>query len=154
MINLKDVITIKIPYPDLENDLALTAHMYICIKRNINTLYFVQCQRVKLYMKKSNYKDIKNFIDEEPNIQRNPFKFETRINCDKLFFTKSSRYDNALKTNPGISNELYESIMDKLNNNQNDIEEIHLDEEKLWEINKRFTALKKISTIYTIRLIY
>ncbi|MDC4163317.1 hypothetical protein LNO75_01825 [Mycoplasma sp. T363T] len=55
-----------------------------------------------------------------------------------------------LKTNPEISNELYELIMDKLNNNQNDIEEIHLGEEKLWEINKTFTALKKISTIYTI----
>ncbi|MDC4184116.1 hypothetical protein [Mycoplasma bradburyae] len=94
-------------------------------------------------MKKSNYKDIKNFIDEEPNIQRNPFKSKTRINCDKLFFTKPSRYDNVLKTNPGISNELYELIMDKLNNNQNDIEEIHLGEEKLWEINKKIYRIEK-----------
>ncbi|MDC4183308.1 hypothetical protein [Mycoplasma bradburyae] len=48
-----------------------------------------------------------------------------------------------LKTNPEISNELYELIMDKLNNNQNDIEEIHLDEEKLWEINKKIYCIEK-----------
>lgn len=41
---------------------------------------------------------MKHFVDEEPNITRNPFRNKTRIDCDKTFLTSGIVYDPSMKT--------------------------------------------------------
>lgn len=57
-----------------------------------------------------------HFVDESPDINRNPFRNPTRIDCDKIFTTESSSYDEALKTElrPDVCDELFNSILDEL----------------------------------------
>lgn len=96
LINRSDVIRIKIPFPDISSDLAVTSHMYICHCIVGNTLGFVKCQTLKPYMLIAT--PIKHYWDEMPDITRNPFLRATRIDCDKDFITHDVRYDDRLKT--------------------------------------------------------
>lgn len=133
-MNARDVITIKIPYPNLHNDLAVTAHMYIWNKDD--KVELVKCQRLKPSMIYNN--NFKYYIDEKPDINRNPFRSITRIDCDKLFNTFNVNYDNRLKTNNGICVELHKSVNSKILENKN-IESIILDEAKLKRLNSLIT---------------
>lgn len=114
MIKVKDVITIKIPYPDINSSLAVQSHMYICNYVSNNNYNFLKCQRFKTYMLDADYKDIISYQDEESDITRNPFNVKTRIDCDKIFITQNVSYDSSLltKTRRDISDELY-NILDK-----------------------------------------
>lgn len=59
---------------------------------------------------------LEHYIDEEANLSRNPFQRTTRIDCDKIFTTKSVQYDDRLKTisRPDICQELYDKVMEEL----------------------------------------
>jgi len=99
LINPRDVIRLKIPFPDINALLAKQAHMYICSYKEIkgkNIRKFVKCQTLKPYMLQNN--TIEHFIDELPNATRNPFLHATRIDCDKLFKTENLQFDVALRT--------------------------------------------------------
>lgn len=50
MINKKDVIRMKVPYPSVSSKLALTSHMYICKTVSGPLREFVKCQTLKPYM--------------------------------------------------------------------------------------------------------
>ncbi len=110
MISRKDVIRMKIPYPSISSGLASTAHMYIC--RSVNGLdyEYVKCQTLKPYLITQNL--MKHFIDENPDINRNPFSRTTRIDCDKTFCTHGVTYDDAMKTTvrPDVCDDLFDSI--------------------------------------------
>ena len=110
MINSKDVIRMLVPYPDISSGLALNAHMYIC-KDSIHPQYsYVKCVSFKPYMLTKN--PHKHFIDEFPDLSRNPFLRQTRIDCDKLFITSSVQYADCMKTTtrPDICDELFSSV--------------------------------------------
>lgn len=96
MINRKDVIRIKIPFPNISSDLATKSHMYICRNVNGNTVKFVKCQTHKPAMLKTSI--MKHYCIEQPDIKRNPFKHETIIDCDKEFITYNVEYNDKLKT--------------------------------------------------------
>lgn len=96
MIERNDVVRIKMPFPDISSDLAVTSHMYICHNTNKNIVQFVKCQTLKPYMLSSSI--MKHYWDESPDINRNPFNRKTRIDCDKEFVTSSVVYDDKLKT--------------------------------------------------------
>ena len=96
MINQRDVIRIKIPYPSINDKLAMSAHMYICRQAAMPKYEFVKCQTLKPYMLLNNI--MRHYIDEEPDITRNPFKHTTRIDCDKTFNTNGIEYDSQLLT--------------------------------------------------------
>ena len=57
MINRKDVIRMKIPFPNMSSDLAVDSHMYIC--RNGSYLgrqtEYIKCQSWKPYMLTSRF---------------------------------------------------------------------------------------------------
>jgi len=59
---------------------------------------------------------IQNYCDEKPDINRNPFKQTTRIDCDKIFRTVNVYYDEKLLTTSrrDICEELFEKIKNKL----------------------------------------
>lgn len=86
----------KVPYPNISSKLAVSAHMFICRKNDGTNYEYIKCQTLKPYMLINN--PIRNFYDEEPNKDRNPFKRKTRIDCDKIFSTFTVSYDDLLKT--------------------------------------------------------
>lgn len=139
MINPKDVIRMKIPYPNISDKLAVSAHMYICKNVKDNVYEYVKCQTLKPKMLTS--KILKHFVDEEADILRNPFQKATRIDCDKLFVTNSVQYDNGLKTvtRPDVCQELYDTVMKELDEDGN--EEIKLNEDELISLN---SMIKKV----------
>lgn len=116
MINRKDVIRMKIPFPNMSSDLAADSHMYIC--RNGSYLgrqtEYIKCQSWKPYMLTS--RDINHFVDEEPDINRNPFMKKTRIDCDKVFCTSSLVYPDSMKTTrrPDVSEDVMQKVESEL----------------------------------------
>ncbi len=56
---------------------------------------------------------IDDFVDEIPDISRDPFQRPTRIDCDKVFMTDLVRYDDGLKTakRPDVCQSLYDAVV-------------------------------------------
>lgn len=110
MINEKDVIRMRIPFPSVDQTLAVRSHMYICRSSAHPKYGFVKCQTLKPYMLSSS--SFRHYVDEEADITRNPFSHATRIDCDKLFTTSSVQYDDSMKTpiRPNVCQELYDRI--------------------------------------------
>lgn len=115
MINTRDVIRMKIPYPSISSKLAAAAHMYICKTNNNHKYEFIKCQTLKPYMLMGN--QMQHYYDEFADISRNPFQKTTRIDCDKLFTTSTVKYDDALKTTarPDVCMDLYNAVIKELN---------------------------------------
>ena len=110
MINTKDVVTMRIPFPTIKDKLAYKSHMYICMSKNNHNCEFVKCQTLKPKMLYSNL--IKHYVDEKADINRNPFKVETRIDCDKIFFTNDLIFNTSMKTSlrPDVCQPLFDSV--------------------------------------------
>ena len=53
-----------------------------------------------------------HFLDEQPDIQRNPFKNSTRIDCDKDFYTLNLCYPKRLCTT--IRPDVCEDVIQKV----------------------------------------
>ena len=123
----------KIPFPSISSTLAVSSHMYICIKSEKKLHEFVKCQTLKPYMLSN--RTIQNYCDEKPDINRNPFKRSTRIDCDKIFKTINVNYDEKLLTTyrSDICEELFFEIIKKLSESQPNI--ILLDEDSLVSLN-------------------
>lgn len=104
----------KIPYPGIGSDLAVTSHMYICRKADGDYYEYVKCQTLKPAMLYNSL--FKHCVDENADIARNPFQRTTRIDCDKMFCTDSVRYDDRLKTvvRPDVCQELYNMVAKEL----------------------------------------
>lgn len=114
LINQRDVIRMKIPYPGIESGLAVASHMYICKGVNGNLYQYVKCQTLKPGMMSRNM--LKHFVDEVPDQGRNPFLVPTRIDCDKLFLIDSVSYDDRLKTQirSNVCQDLYQTVIKEL----------------------------------------
>ena len=96
MISKKDVITMKVPFPNISANLAVNAHMYICQYTAGKERRFLKCQTLKPYMLYNAV--MSHYWDEEADINRNPFMRKTRIDCDKLFITKNIQYSLRMRT--------------------------------------------------------
>ena len=110
MINKKDVIRMKVPYPSISDDMALASHMYICRKQLGNDYEYVKCQTLKPYMLINN--PMIHYHDEKPDLTRNPFTRVTRIDCDKLFSTCTVTFDDHMKTTnrPDVCDDLFNKM--------------------------------------------
>ncbi|WP_279083236.1 hypothetical protein [Lactobacillus apis] len=111
MISPQDVVTIKLPFPNINSGLAVSSYMYICDKRKNNDYSFVKCQTLR-----NNFYKLHNYIIEQADITRNPFKHTSLIDCDKLFNIKSVSISEDLLTSErrDISNDLFEQVESKL----------------------------------------
>ena len=114
LIKEKDVIRMKIPFPNISAKLAVQAHMYICGRDSSPEYGFIKCQTLKPQMLGNPI--FSHYIDEPADISRNPFTRTSRIDCDKLFVTESVRYDDGLKTTsrPDVCQSLYDSVKSEL----------------------------------------
>lgn len=112
MINTKDVVKLKIPFPDISSELAQLAHMYICYQKNQSSKLMVKCQSFKRSLFVNDACVIKNGINEMPDPSRNPFVKPTIIDCDKLFEFHNVIMPLNLRTSirTDICQELYDNV--------------------------------------------
>lgn len=139
MINTKDVIRMKVPYPSISDTLAVKSHMYICKGEDGSDYEFVKCQTLKPYMLMRSI--MCHYVDEAADLTRNSFERETRIDCDKLFSLTGVRYDDGLKTTrrPDICQALYDRIIAELE--ADGYNEIEINEDELLAINSLITKV-------------
>lgn len=104
----------KVPFPSISDEMAVSPHMYICHKRAGTNYEYIKCQTLKPYMLINN--PMIHYHDEQPNISRNPFTRPTRIDCDKLFRTTTVCYDDRLKTSnrTDVCDQLFRSVQVEL----------------------------------------
>lgn len=107
MINVSEVVTVRVPFPNISSSLAVRSHMYICIKQG-STKEFLKCQTYKPTHEIAEFPPYKNVI-EEADISRNPFQSKTTIDCDKSFIVENVTFDQRLLTTsrPDVCPELY-----------------------------------------------
>ncbi len=114
MINSRDVIRMKVPFPNTSSQLAMQAHMYICKDSAHPSYGFIKCQTLKPYMLIRPV--ISHYVDEPADLSRNPFKHTSRIDCDKLFITNSVSYQDSMKTisRPDVCYDLFAKVIKEL----------------------------------------
>ncbi|WP_072536150.1 hypothetical protein [Lactiplantibacillus plantarum] len=83
MIKESDVVSLFVPFPNTDANLALNAHMYICHKVVEGETDLIKCQTFKNKYFIQN--EVKHKVVEDPDINRNPFIRKSLIDCDKLF---------------------------------------------------------------------
>lgn len=139
MINTKDVLRMKVPYPSINDELALSPHMYICKTANALHYEFIKCQTLKPYMIYSGI--FNHYVDEPADQSRNPFQRTTRIDCDKVFTTSGVSYHDALKTTnrPDVCQALFDVVISELVKDGYGVE--LLNEEALVRINSLITKI-------------
>lgn len=130
----------KVPFPSINDGLAVRSHMYIC-RNDLHPNYgFVKCQTLKPYMLGGNL--FQHYVDEAADASRNPFAHTTRIDCDKLFTTSSIQYDDSMKTTTrtDVCQELYDLVKKELD--ADGYQKISLNEDEMISINP---PMQKIS---------
>ncbi len=111
MINSKDVIRLKMPFPNINSRLAVNSHMYVCYTHVTNNYGLVKCQTFK-----NRFYNLQHRIIESKDPTRNPFNHKTLIDCDKLFKLNEIIIPDSLLTitRRNICNELYSKIDSEL----------------------------------------
>jgi len=112
LIDKADVVTMYIPFSDIDSSLALKEHMYICIQ-NGNDKEFIKCQTFKPTHILANNPP-KQYLVEEQNINRNPFNRRTTIDCDKSFCVCCVIIDRKLLEKRNICDVLFNAIIEKI----------------------------------------
>ena len=134
MIKRKDVIRMRIPYPDINSDLAKKAHMYICLE-NMHPKKFLKCQtsnRYRLSKKNPPYQ----FVKADADISHTPFNNATLIDCDKSFVVNKDiviNEDLLTTKRRDISGKVFNQLREKINHN--DFREIALDAKAVAQLN-------------------
>lgn len=107
MINSKDVIRLKMPFPNINSKLAVSSHMYVCYTHITNNYGLVKCQTFK-----NMFYNLQHRIIESKDPTRNPFNHKTLIDCDKLFKLNKIVIPDSLLTTTrrNICNELFNKI--------------------------------------------
>ncbi|MFM9414130.1 hypothetical protein ACKQTC_07095 [Peptococcus simiae] len=141
MIEARDVIRMRVPFPGIDSRLAMQSHMYICQIKKTNTHGFLKCQTLKPYML-GEQNPMKNFHDEEADLDRNPFVRTTRIDCDRIFSTKAIEYSEKMRTTnrKDICTELFQVLLNKIANETPEV--IQVNEDELLRINPLAAKIK------------
>lgn len=110
MINKREVINLKLPFPNIDSGLAKKRHMYIC-KDSKPNYSFIKSQTFKA----SILLHVKNYIVEPPDLERNPFSKKTLIDLDKEFHINKSviisRESLCRGSRQDVCEELFEEII-------------------------------------------
>lgn len=131
LINIKDVIKLRVPYPDATSELARKSHMYICIGVPDPFCELIKCQSFKPYHLLQNSAPVHRIV-EQPDINRNPFRHPTVIDLDKRFSATRSLFPDQLKAVRGISDALLTEIQGNICDT---VERVALSDAELKAIN-------------------
>lgn len=129
----------RVPFPSISSELAVMAHMYVCLEEG-NNKEFIKCQTFKP-MHKIAHKPPFHFIEETPNPERNPFQRKTTIDCDKSFCVTNVEVSTDLltKTRRNVCPELFTEITNKINHLAFQKENLNTDE--LVRLNNKISAV-------------
>ncbi len=107
----KDIIRIKVPFPNIEGKLATMAHMYLCIESGVNKK-IVSCQTKKPHLLNKNHPPYKLVEVEAPSAS-NPFSRPTIIACDYAFSLSKVKIAPSMLTikRRNISDEIYDKVL-------------------------------------------
>lgn len=129
----------RVPFPNINSNLATKAHMYLCIEKGINKS-FLSCQTKKpLLMIES--KPPFRYIEEASDLNRNPFKHTTLISCDSSFFLPKIRVDlRMLTTNRrDVCDDLFQQVLFKISHP--DFSKTTVDDTQLLKLNTRLNKI-------------
>lgn len=113
MINQRDVVTIRIPFPDIASTLAVRSHMHICFQPGIEK----QLLKIQTYKHKHDINmPCKNYIILQSNSYEHPCRNKSIIDLDKLFLVNNIRIPRDLLAERPISENIYNEIKNKLEN--------------------------------------
>lgn len=114
MIDQADVITIRVPFPQIDSGLAMHSHMFICMENKAQKK-FIKSQTFKPSHLMAN-KEPYHCIIESANIERNPFLKKTTIDCDKSFCVDNVTIDSKLltKRRKNVCEELFKDIQERI----------------------------------------
>ncbi|QXJ59416.1 hypothetical protein J9537_01100 [Enterococcus raffinosus] len=114
MTKVKDVFTVKLPFPDISSNLATKAHMYLCIQAGENKK-ILSCQTKKPLLLRNDRPPYR-YVDCKADIKKNPFKRDTIIACDYCFELKGIHVDSSLLTSSrrDVCSEMYYEVMQKI----------------------------------------
>ncbi|SIH39811.1 Uncharacterised protein [Mycobacteroides abscessus subsp. abscessus] len=101
------------PHPNINSNLALFSHMYICYEVGQNNK-LVKTQTYKPLLESV----VNNFIDTDEFINEHPFRRRSLIDLDKYFFINDVTFPEKLKAtdNKGVvSDNLFNEITNKTN---------------------------------------
>lgn len=115
MISPKDVITLKVPFPTIDDGLAQEAHMYICYE-NSEVKKLIKAQSFKPLLEST----ISNYIDSNDFLYEHPFRRRTLIDLDKYFLFKDILIPLSLKAtnNNGV---VSDNIFSQIGNQTSDL---------------------------------
>jgi len=139
LIEEKDVVTMRIPFPYIDSRLAVSTHMYVCME-NDNGIRFVKSQTKKPYHLKENSEPLYRVV-EDANLERNPFKKKSLIDCDKMFVVKgiSIHTDLLTTSRKDVCQDLFSQITRALSH---DKLSIHLlEKELLLKLNYKMKSI-------------
>lgn len=143
MIDVRSVVLMKIPFPDLNSNLALSRHMYICFEKSGNKRKFLKCQTYKPLIHSSPTNPPNHYVVERSNPTRNPFeKPATLIDLDKYFITSGVRFNrNCLTSNrPDICGELFNVLQEEISGES--MQQEILDSNMLIRLNPSVTLMQ------------
>ena len=80
MISKKDVVTLRMPFPNIQASLAVQSHMYICLENINNQKKFIKCQTAKAQL----INKVNTYIIEESDSTRNPFLKKINVSIGKV----------------------------------------------------------------------
>ncbi|MEQ7139940.1 hypothetical protein [Enterococcus casseliflavus] len=96
MTKIKDVIRVKMPFPNIAANLATRPHMYLCIQDG-KSKKLLSCQTKKPLLLHKNKPPFR-YVDCKKDITKNPFSKDTLIACDYCFYLENIHVDKALLT--------------------------------------------------------
>lgn len=96
MTEVRDIFTVKLPFPNISSNLATRSHMYLCVQSG-HDKKILSCQTKKPLNLQPN-KPPYNYVDCDANIAKNPFKRNTLIACDYCFVLRGIHVDSLLLT--------------------------------------------------------
>lgn len=111
LIKEKEIATLRLPFPNKYSGLAVKLYMYICNKSGVNK-EMIKCQTLKPYYLLPNNNDPKYYV-LELHSNRNTFKNDTVIDCDKFFSISNVTIDRKL-----VKGWVDGTVMNKIHNVQ------------------------------------
>lgn len=136
MVKKKDIIIMRIPFPKIDSQLTRIGHMYVCLE-NKYPKKFLKCQTERPHLVRPNSPPYQ-YIKAMPDIQHNPFRDPTLIDCDKSFIIDHDIVisEKLLTTKRrDVSDELFTKLEAKVKHN--DFKEIILDSELIVQLNDK-----------------
>ncbi|MCZ8512423.1 hypothetical protein O9H85_08245 [Paenibacillus filicis] len=140
MIEKMDVIRMRIPFPEIDAELAQKPHMYVCIE-NGNNKEFLKCQTSKPKHKLKKNPPFR-YVEEIPDQSRNPFINPTLIDCDKSFYVENVRVSLDLLTSPrNVCTDVFTDVLAEIQHS--DFTKNQLDSSLLSSLNWK---IKQVNT--------